>query len=265
MYHQIKIRSSGMGLLASWRESLDILRLKNLKQFMLLTFNAWLQAWKVAWLPITLVFLGNELAQNYLRNTVNKSFSYTVMPLVQMSVIVIFLMSSRPSIRQKDSRYFVTMIRDYLIPIFVVYAGLKYLFASLDLRLGLAMSILYTMLYFSYMIAVPFFVLFYLDTRPWNLMALINSLRNGAVFLWYNLILLWIAMGLQIFITILLVYVLYSLPASYGDWLSSVASHYPIVVDFVLFGLGQLLFSLALAFCTNVYIKRVRDNPSLYV
>lgn len=270
-----------MGLLASWRESLDILRPKNLKQFMLLTMNAWLQAWKAGWLFISLLLFGGLFGLDVLRYFAgnlfyleSNSFYYWFGVLVRVSLITLFLISSRPSIRLKESSYFLAMIRDFLLPILAMYVILTYTLSSLLLFnagsgpegfLVLVRVVLFDILFFNFMLFFLFFELFYLDARPWNIAALFASLRNGVVFLWYNLSLIWGGLLLQGIITGLIALLMYLLYSVFADLLRSMAHQYPTLINFLVFVIGYVFSTLFLTFWVNVYIKRVRDNPSLYV
>jgi hypothetical protein len=244
-------------LIASWRESLTLLRPASLKMFGLLTLNAWIKAWKACWMyvvPLVAVILV-EVQTGYFSG---KIFVRPWVPLAQVAIIVLitvasslFVAATRPSVAKKDGAYFFRILLNY-IPIIVL------------LRLGIffpkPMGMLWARLLVATMITpiMLFFTLFLFDTPAWSFKSYWRAIRNAVILFVFNLPLCLVAMvgqGVLCMPTVLLT--AWSIALKHGA-LSELLD----VASIFLFCLG---ISLMTCYWANLYTKRLYDQPNLYM
>jgi len=251
-----------MALLASWKESLEIFYPRNFKTFALLTFNAWVKAWKVVW-PYAFGVLGAMFILSWLQGGFVSVWGFSrIIDLWRPMLIVLFLAAVRPSVGLKDVTYYRSLALKLMIlavlPWVTVIVG-EQLVASVPMYLW--QQSLWTLYYICNILLVllvwhvgayayVFFSLFLLDMpmTGWY-----RAVKNTFVFFVYNAPVCWMVMLLELIVFGTAFLSLSRL--TYSDQLQTLVS---IMV-------WVLLTTLFLALWTNIYIKRVRDNPNLYV
>lgn len=231
-----------MNLIQSWKESLRLLEPQNLKSFLLVTVKAFLDVYRTINRPLASrgnwVALGVIVILIFLTNII-KVFQWFALEALVLSAILHFLffvaiLAMRPSTALKDWDYFYAyMSRFWVLLIITVFLGLSRLY-------------IIPLSFITYM----FFLLFAFDTRG-SIGEMLIALRNGLLMMIYNLpicVLLWGVLAL----VNLALYSLVGLALGYFGGLTVAVFLYIVFVP------------IEIAFITNLYIKFVHSQSSLY-
>jgi hypothetical protein len=234
-----------MTLVQSWKDSVQLLKPKNLKLFAMVTLKSIIEAYKIYlkyfWWMILLVVLCAIAPyfiqlQDYAFSNIQYKhiFFYTSCWLYEL-LFLAACFSTRPSILQKDSNYFVLQFKKIIL--FWIFMPL-FSWSSAT--------------YYGYI----FTVLFFADSEggPKNFLL---SLWKALKMIFFNLPLILIV-GVAIYVSGLIgiqclaqLLALYNIPV------------YPYLFLFVNL-LGALLLPMSICTYTNIYIKRLHDQFDLY-
>lgn len=231
-----------MNLLVSWKDSVQILRPRNLKPFLLVTLKTVIDTyrcmnrpltdrgnWVLAGILVTLIILTNVIKLwniFWLEALILNSLNYFL--------IFMFCLGMRDSTIQKNKDYFFSYTRKFW-----------YLLVTLVI-VGTTPIFVIPFLFMWYV----FFMLFTLDSFG-AMKDVVRAARSGAVMIWYNLPLC----AVIFFVLGLLNIALYeSVTRMLGYWGG-------LTIATILY---LIFIPIEVALLVNVYIKRLHDQPELY-
>lgn len=269
-----------MQLLASWKDSLNLLKPANFKLFFLVTLKAlkdtykvWLKywwwliigfiAWRVSlkssgWHPIVHYLFPGQV-NLYLQDLeLNTGIAFIFM----VALYTTLYLSCRASVNLKNYRYFASYIKHSLFigVLFLLLPWLEFGFRLVVRQSGILGIVALLMVgWFS-----AFFILFLLDSNA-SLKSVVYSLYRALKMVLYNFPfcfilagVLTLMYGLTSMLEIFLVDHLVSAGYINHDVRSFVFSNIKMVVDLLLF------LPIVACFTTNYYIKRLHDQFNLY-
>ena len=231
-----------MNIMVSWKDSLKLLKPENLKPFLLVTLKTTVDTYKFMNHPLPV--RGNWFMAAVLILLISLTNSIKLFNLFWLQgflddvlffgMYFIFCVGMRPSVDLKSWEYFKFYLSQfwYLLALFLV--------------LGLTNIFIIPFLFIGFI----FFLFFALDTRG-SFSELIQAARNAGVMIVYNLPLMTV-LYLVISTMHIFVYYLVRLALSYWGGLTMVVILYLIFIP------------IAVAFISNIYIKRLHDQPELY-
>ncbi len=231
-----------MNLIQSWKESLQLLEVKNLKPFLLVNFKTVLDLYKEINRPLAsrgnwtllvaiVVLIG-------LTNILKMFHLFRLEAIIQNGMLhflfFMFCLAMRPSIAMKGLEYF----RSYLERFWIVLV--------VTIVLGITQIYIIPLTFIVYML----FLFFAFDTQG-TLNGLLLSLRNGFMMVLYNLPIFLILELLIRLINYILFYLVGFALGNFGG-LTLVVILYILIVP------------IEVAFISNLYIKFVHSQSSLY-
>ncbi|MCX5925170.1 MAG: hypothetical protein NT124_02645 [Candidatus Dependentiae bacterium] len=245
-----------MGLLAAWKESLDILRPHNLKLFMLVTLNTFVQGCKVFMRSVIWWFIPLIIAYNYFFNTVVRDLLYSVGDQAFINYVTIvlpmngvFFLSSlmiHPSVKRKTIGYFFSWRNLIIGLIYFIYTS--FICYTLVFRGPFVPTLLHGIIaMIIWMIYSVLFLFFLLDSDI-SLAAIGQSMVRAAKMVLYNAPAFLLIMILLLISFIALVSLL---PYQLFKEITPVPH--------------CALFLGLISAINNIYIKKLHDNKNLYL
>lgn len=233
-----------MNLIESWKESLRFFERENLKSFLLVSFKAYIDVFRVINKPLTasgnLIAIGVIVLLVLLTNVIKLFHLFVVEAIVLNSMhhvlFFLFCLAMRPSIGIKDVAYF----RSYLTRFWILFL------LALAIIFGVSRIYVVPLTFIWYI----FSILFAFDSSG-GLLDIVYALKNGFMMVLYNVPIcaaLWVALAA---INVLLYYLVGFALGSFGG-LTMTATLYLFFVP------------VEVAFITNLYIKFVHSQSSLY-
>ena len=254
-------------LIASWRESLMLLRPSALKMFGLLTLNSWVKAWKVCWMyvtPIAVVTFAivehRPINGTFIGESYSRAVYLLLAGLINFLILIgmtvassLFIAAARPSVARKDGSYFLRILFHYIPVIALLRLGI---FLPKPMGMWWARLLMVTMI----TPVMLFFTVFLFDMPAWRLKSYWRAIRNAVTLFVFNFPLCLVAMIAQgiLYIPAGLLVALSTADKKGTStllWLCGTAG-------FILF---CVLMSLTTCYWVNLYVKRVHDQPNLYM
>jgi hypothetical protein len=236
-------------ILSSWKDSLSLLKPSSLKLLGLVTLNAWVKAWRVGWMfvlpPLLIIALQHLLTRG-------ASVGMIFMMLAVSGCF--FIAAARPSIGRKDAHYFALKFNSMWLILII---------GRLIVDVGEPLTRIF-LVWMELLPLLTFFILFLFDSEPsltftkiklLGFRAFLKAIRNTLVLVVHTLPLLLVGFLVQILALFAGAFVLMPLHVKEGNFIVGMLGPIYLVI----------VASLLICFWVNVYIKRIHDQPSLYI
>lgn len=231
-----------MNSIQSWKDSMKLLQLQNLKPFLMVTGKAVFDVYHRMNHPLSTRgnwFLGIALVVLIVLTNVINFFQFIWLEVLLLNttlhtIYFICCLSLRPSVAIKDKAYFIEYLTRY------------WYLLVLGIVLGNTYVFFIPLMFIFYM----FFLLFAFDSGG-TVKGLVRALRNAVAMLYYNAplsIVLYAAVSLLTLALHSLVFFAWSL---WGG----------LTITIILY---LIFVPIEVALITNVYIKRLHDQPQFY-
>ncbi len=266
-----------MQLIQAWKDSLKILLPKNLKLFSLVTLKAIVECYKVllrcCW-PLFVFFFGLFLFElwssslmpvlNYVFGSPRQNYPFLMswtwihfINVLQMLLVFVTCLATRPSVTKKDRYYFVSYI-PYFLYIAIYYS----IFFVFDIVTTKFPSSFYLIPSGRIVFMLPIYVLFlffFLDSNK-SLTQLKYSLYRSIKMFIYNLPIFFIFIVLIILIGFLNVVVMHSL--KHTLWWEGIPLR--IYIECLKLIHTTILTPIFICIISNIYIKKLHEQFDVY-
>ena len=238
-----------MTLVQAWIDSLQLLKPKNFKLFVMVTLKSIVEAYKLLfkyfWWLIAIIIMLLFIAPDYFASLVMRDVSNIAL-YAQINGIAYLLYSflflavcfiTRPSIDKKDCKYLRSQYRKFFLCWFFWFVSFT-LSAITGLLIPLFQLSAYSPLYI-------FMVLFFADSE--------GSIKNMFVSMWQSL-----KMIVYNYPLLAIMGICFYLP-------HFILSQYILISPLVKMLIGILLLPIGICTYANIYIKKLHDQFDLYI